>query len=129
MRDQPRQLIILIEDHTVRTRRTAIVDLSGAEDRELVVGRVHGEVKVLVVVVLVRVLVVADRLTLLVQVEAGLLGFGHGGLVVAGFAAGVVAGLGGGVGAGEGDEGEENGEDLYHSNYVSIGRVVGGFDR
>lgn len=112
MRDQTRQLILLIEHHAVRTRRSATVDLAGAEDRELVVGRVHGEVKVLVVVVLVRVLVVADRLALLVQLEAGFLGFGHRRLVVAGFAAGVVAGFGGGVGAGESDEGEEDGEDL-----------------
>lgn len=55
--DNASKLSTLVEDDTVRARRTAAVHTSGAQDRELIVGGVDGEVEVLVVVVDVGVVV------------------------------------------------------------------------
>lgn len=71
MRDKASQLIFLIEDHPIRTRRTTGVCLPRAENRELIVRRWDGEINVLVVVVLVRVVATADGLASLVVVVTG----------------------------------------------------------
>lgn len=55
MRNQPRQLIIASKDNTVRTGRTTAVNLSAAENRELVVRARDGKVEALVVVVFMRI--------------------------------------------------------------------------
>ncbi len=109
VRNHTRQLIITIENDTVRTRRTTSIRLAALENRELVVSAVNGEVKALVVVVGVGVAVVgfAGR----VQVVAGGLGGADGAGGVADGAAGVGAGalLGGSDGSGdeEGGDGQE----------------------
>lgn len=110
VRNHTRQLIITIENNTVRTRRTTSVRLAALENRELVVRAGNGEIETLVVVVGVRVAVVglAGR----VQVVAGGLGGTDGAGSVADGAAGVGAGalLGGGDGGGDEEGGE--GQDL-----------------
>lgn len=102
MRNQPGQLVILIENHPVRSRRATIIRVTPRQDRELVVGRADREVNVLVVVVLVRVVAVADGLVALVVRVASLLG----GVGVAAKVAVAAAGVGAGAGFGGGGEGE-----------------------
>lgn len=114
MRNQPRQLPILIKNHPIRARRTTRVRRSTAQDRELIIRRLHREVKVLVVVVDVRVAAAAGVAALLDVVVAGVLGGGDDAAGIAVAAAGVVAsasdlGLGGRGGEGGLDE-EEGGE-------------------
>lgn len=114
MRNNTRKLSIAVEDDAVRTGRATIVDGSAAQDRELVVGAVNGEIEALVVVVHVGVGVVIFSLGL--KVVAGVQGGGHGAAAVAVGSAGVLAGTrsefleGDGKGAGHEDSGE--GEDL-----------------
>ena len=57
MRDNTSQLILAIENHPVRSRRTTIVDLSTFHNWVLVVWPRHGKVEALVVLVFVRVVV------------------------------------------------------------------------
>ena len=102
MRNKPSQLIILIENHPIRTRRTTGVCLPRAQNRELIVSWWNGEVNVLVVVVLVRVVATADGLALLVVVVTGFFGVVGGASGVALAAAGVVAGASFEVRLGEG---------------------------
>lgn len=114
MRNQPRQLPILIENNPIGTRRATRVRRSTAQNGELIVCRLHREVKVLVVVVDMRVAAAAGVAALLDVVVAGILGGGDGAAGVAVAAAGVVAGasdlgLGGRSGEGGLDE-EEGGE-------------------
>lgn len=94
MRNQPSQIIILIENHPIRTRRTTRVRLPGAQNREFIICWWDGEVNVLVVVVLVRVVATADGLASLVVVETGFFGGVGGASGVALAAAGVVTGAG-----------------------------------
>ena len=110
MSNHTSQLIVLVEHHTVRTGRTAAVNISGAQNRPLIVRRRHREVEALVVVVLVRVAVAADGLAVLVQLVTGSLGGGNVGGGVAVAAAGVVAGALDQRGEGEGGGEEESGE-------------------
>jgi hypothetical protein len=112
MRNNARKLVILVEDHTVRTGRAATVDAARAQDRELIVGGGDAEVEALVVVVDVRVVVdvVAGR----VQRVALALGGRDGRRGIADTAAGVGAGLAGLDldGGGEGQRaGEEEGDE------------------
>ena len=102
MRNQPRQLPILIEDHPVRARRTTRVRRSRAQNREFIIRRVHREVKVFIVIVDMRVAAAAGGAALLDVVVAGVLGGGDvaAGLAVA--AAVVVAGTLVALGGGEG---------------------------
>ena len=94
MGDQPSQLIVLIKHHSVRTRRATRVRISRGQDGELVVRRVHREVKILVVLVNMRVVVAANGLALLVVVVTSLLGRVNGTTGVAVAATGVVTGTG-----------------------------------
>lgn len=94
MRNQPGQLIILIEHHTIRPGRTPRVCLARRQNRELVVRWLHGEVEALIVVVDVRVMASADGLAFSMVVVAGLLGGVGIAARVAVAAAGVVAGTG-----------------------------------
>lgn len=112
MRNQPRQLPILIKNHPIRARRTTRVRRSAAQDRKLIVRRLHWEIEVFVVVVDVRVAAAAGVAALLDVVVAGVLGGGDGAAGVAVAAAGVVAGasdLGLGGRGGEGGLEEEEG--------------------
>lgn len=106
MRNHTRQLIIIIENNPIRTRRTTCIRLPALQNRELVVGAVDGEFEALVVMVGVGVAVVclAGR----VQVVAGGLGGADGTGGVADGAAGVGAGalLGGGEGGGDEEGGK-----------------------
>lgn len=72
--NQTSQLAILVENNTVGTRGATIVDLARAQNRELVPVAGNGEVKALVVVVLVGVVV--GCLARLVEAVAGVLGSG-----------------------------------------------------
>lgn len=112
MRDHAGQAVILIKNDPIGPGRTAIVDVAGGHDRVLEVLAGHGEVEVLVVLVLVRV--ATDFLVGCVQLPAGVLGFGDLGGRVAVAAAGVGAGAGGfGEGGGQGQRGDqEEGEEL-----------------
>lgn len=58
MRNNARQLIISVENDTVRARRATSVHLAALKNRELVVGAGNGEVEALVVVVDVGVAVI-----------------------------------------------------------------------
>lgn len=112
VRDQTRQLVIVIKHHTVRPGRTPRIRLVRGQNRELVVRRLYGEIEVLVVVVDVWVVAAANGLVLLVVIVAGL--FGSVGVIagVAVTATGVVARAGLNV-LGEGQGGldeEERGE-------------------
>lgn len=118
MRNHTRQLIITIENNTVRTRRTTSICLAALENWELVIGAGNGEVKALVVVVGVGVAVLgfAGR----VQVVAGGLGGADstGGVAdgAAGVGAGALLGSGDGSGDEEGGEGQElrvKGKDIW----------------
>ncbi len=117
--DNASKFSILVEDDTVRARRTAVVHTAGAHDRELIVGGVDGEVEALVVVVDVGVVVdvVAGGLELGALADGG----GDGGGRVADAAAGVGARLPGLDLSGEGEghrAGDEEGEESLLS--VSI---------
>lgn len=105
------QLILAIEDDTVRTRGTTAVDLSGAQDRPLIVGTRDREVEALVVVVLVGVVVAAHGLVGGVELITGFLGGSHGARAVAVAAAGVVAGAGVEFSRGGKDRGDQQGCD------------------
>lgn len=103
MRNQTRQLPIIIENHPICTRRTTRVRLSRAQNRELIVRSGDRKVEALVVVVDVRVAAAAGVAVLLDVVVAGVLGGGDVAAGVAVATAGVGAGafeaLGGGEGA------------------------------
>lgn len=75
------------ENDAVGPRAAAGVDLVAAQDGELVVGGIVGEIEAFVVVVHVRILVVADGLVLRVVVAALLDGVIDVGLIVARLAA------------------------------------------
>jgi hypothetical protein len=105
------QLIIAVEDNAVRTRGTTAVDLSGAQDRPLIVGAGDREVEALVVVVPVGVVVAADGLVRGVQLITGFLSGAHGARAIAVAAAGVVAGAGVEFSRGGQDRGEQQGCD------------------
>lgn len=117
MGDNASKLSILVENDTVRARRTAVVHTAGAQDRELIVGRVDGEVEVLVVVVDVGVVVdvVAGGLELGASVDGG----GDGGRRVADAAAGVGARLAGLELSGEG-EGHRAGEEESEEGLLPV---------
>lgn len=117
MGDNASKLSILVENDTVRARRTAVVHTAGAQDRELIVGRVDGEVEVLVVVVDVGVVVdvVAGGLELGASVDGG----GDGGRRVADAAAGVGARLAGFDLSGEG-EGHRAGEEESEEGLLPV---------
>lgn len=55
MRNQTRQVPIIIENDTIRTGTATVIRLAVRQDRELVIRPRHGEVEALVVMVLVRV--------------------------------------------------------------------------
>ena len=122
VRNHTRQLIITIENNTVRTRGTTSIRLPALENRELVVSAGNGEIETLVIVVDMGVAVVglAGR----VQVVAGGLGGTDRAGSVANGAAGVlaVAPLGGGDGSRDEEGGE--GQDLQ----VKKGKVRSGLD-
>lgn len=99
MGNQTSQFTLLIEDHTVGTRRATIIDLSRAENREFVPVARNGEVEALVVVILVGVIVGIGAF--LVQLVSGVLGG-------ADFAGAVGVGATGVVGS-EGTAHEESG--------------------
>lgn len=93
MGDNPRKLVLRVENNPVGPRRTARVDVARPQNGKLVVLARHGEVEVLVVVVLVRVVV--DVVAGAVQLVADVLRRRHCRLGVAVAAAGVGAGTGG----------------------------------
>jgi hypothetical protein len=75
------QLVISVENNTVRTGRTTSVHLTAAQNRELIVGAGNGEIEALVVVVDVGVAVVGG--TGLVQLVTASLGGADGAAGVA----------------------------------------------
>jgi len=107
MRDQPRQLPILIENHPISTWRTTGVRRSRAQNRELIISRVHREVKIFVVVVDVWVAAAAGVAALLDVVVARVFGGRDVAAGVAVAAAGVVAGTFEALRGGEGGLDEE----------------------
>lgn len=106
MRNNPRKLILVIENDPIRTWRASIIHVSISHDRELVVRPGDREIETLVVVVFVRVGVFI--LPRAVEVPPSGLGGAHsaGGVADAATGVGASADLRGSVG--EGGE-EENG--------------------
>ena len=51
MRDQAGQVAVFVENYTVGAGATATIDLTGAQDREFVVGPCDGECEAFVVIV------------------------------------------------------------------------------
>lgn len=129
MGNQTSQLIVTVEHHTVRARRTTVVGLSGAQNRPLIVRRVHREVEALVVVILVRVVVAADGLAGLLQLVTGSLGGGNGGGGVAVATAGVVTGAldDRGEGEGGGEEEGSKGQELLVFFFFFLVRILYNF--
>lgn len=105
MRNHSSELIILVENNPIRSRRTPIVNLPRVQNRELKVLARNREVKAFVVVVLVRIVI--DVVVRGLQLVPGLVGCEHRRGSVAVAAAGVRAGVGGfreGGGQGQGGD-------------------------
>ena len=92
MSNNTREFILRIKNHTIRPRRTAIIDLARVQNRKLIVRAGDGEVEVLVVVVFMGVVI--DVVVCGVEVETGVLSVGDCGFCV------TVGGTGVGAGAG-----------------------------
>ena len=89
MRDHTRQLIVSVENHTIRSRGASIVNIKIAHDGVFVVGAANREIEALIVMVLVRVVV--DSVPRLVKRVSLGLGCANIAGPVAGASAGILA--------------------------------------
>jgi hypothetical protein len=128
MRDRASKISIAVENHSVGSGAAAGVDLEAAQNGELVPGAADGEVKALVVAVLVRVVIRTQSLPVLEQAVAFVDGGVDVGLPVAGAAAGFDTGLAldEKVAAGEGVDGSQGHEEA--SEDLGCALVEGGGD-